>query len=145
MFTYEVPLISFLGAKEKLAEPEGPSDAVAIGAGVGGTIAVLAVIAVVAFVVIKRRGKSFATVKRMIDMNGAITSKPSTVLLWWVDLIQMSNEIAVPCKITSFMFMGSGRTHDSWSKRLGLEFSSPESTFCAASYSGTRSTPVLLQ
>ena len=48
MFTYEVPLISFLAPKEKLAEPEGPSDAVAIGAGVGGTIAVLAVIAVVA-------------------------------------------------------------------------------------------------
>ena len=57
MFTYEVPLISFLVAKEKLAEPEGPSDAVAIGAGVGGTVAVLAVIAVVVFVVIKRRGK----------------------------------------------------------------------------------------
>ena len=57
MFTYEVPLVSFLAPKEKLAEPEGPSDAVAIGAGVGGTIAVLAVIAVVAFVVIKRRGK----------------------------------------------------------------------------------------
>ena len=57
MFTYELPLVSFLAPKEKLAEPEGPSDAVAIGAGVGGTIAVLAVIAVVAFVVIKRRGK----------------------------------------------------------------------------------------
>ena len=57
MFTYEVPLVSFLAPKEKLAESEGPSDAVAIGAGVGGTIAVLAVIAVVAFVVIKRRGK----------------------------------------------------------------------------------------
>ena len=71
MFTYEVPLVSFLAPKEKLADPEGPPDAVAIGAGVGGTIAVLAVIAVVAFVVIKRRGKSFATVKRMIDMNGA--------------------------------------------------------------------------
>ena len=81
MFTYEVPLVSFLAPKEKLVEPESPSDAVAIGAGVGGTIAVLAVIAVVAFVVIKRRGKSFTTVKRMIDMNGAITSKPSTVLL----------------------------------------------------------------
>lgn len=73
--------VFFLAPKEKLAEPEGPSDAVAIGAGVGGTIAVLAVITVVAFVVIKRRGKSFTTVKRMIDMNGAITSKPSTVLL----------------------------------------------------------------
>ena len=81
MFTYEVPPVSFLAPKEKLADPEGPPDAVAIGAGVGGTIAVLAVIAVVAFVVIKRRGKSFATVKRMIDMNGAITSKPSTVLI----------------------------------------------------------------
>ena len=57
MVTYEVPLVSFLAPKEKLADPEGPSDAVAIGAGVGGTIAVLAVIAVVAFVVIKRRGK----------------------------------------------------------------------------------------
>ena len=57
MVTYELPLVSFLAPKEKLAEPEGPSDAVAIGAGVGGTIAVLAVIAVVAFVVIKRRGK----------------------------------------------------------------------------------------
>ena len=81
MFTYEVPLVSFLAPKEKLADPEGPPDAVAIGGGVGGAIAVLAVAAVVAFVVIKRRGKSFATVKRMIDMNGAITSKPSTVLL----------------------------------------------------------------
>ena len=57
MVTYELPLVSFLAPKEKLAQPEGPSDAVAIGAGVGGTIAVLAVIAVVAFVVIKRRGK----------------------------------------------------------------------------------------
>ena len=57
MVTYELPLVSFLAPKEKLADPEGPSDAVAIGAGVGGTIAVLAVIAVVAFVVIKRRGK----------------------------------------------------------------------------------------
>ena len=57
MVTYELPLVSFLAPKEKLAEPEGPSDAVAIGAGVGGTIAVLTVIAVVAFVVIKRRGK----------------------------------------------------------------------------------------
>ena len=57
MVTYEAPLVSFLAAKEKLADPEGPSDAVAIGAGVGGTIAVLAVIAVVAFVVIKWRGK----------------------------------------------------------------------------------------
>ena len=65
MVTYELPLFFFfffffsssLAAKEKLAEPEGPSDAVAISAGVGGTVAVLAVIAVVAFVVIKRRGK----------------------------------------------------------------------------------------
>ena len=61
MVTYELPLVSFLAPKEKLADPEGPSDAVAIGAGVGGTIAVLAVIAVVAFVVIKRRGKSLCS------------------------------------------------------------------------------------
>ena len=61
MFTYEVPLVSFLAPKENLADPEGPPDAVAIGAGVGGTIAVLAVIAVVAFVVIKRRGKSLCS------------------------------------------------------------------------------------
>ena len=59
--TYELPLCFFLAPKEKLAEPEGPSDAVAIGAGVGGTVAVLAVIAVVAFIVVKRRGKSLCS------------------------------------------------------------------------------------
>ena len=59
--TYELPLCFFIAPKEKLAEPEGPSDAVAIGAGVGGTVAVLAVIAVVAFIVVKRRGKSLCS------------------------------------------------------------------------------------
>ena len=60
MIAYEIPLVSFVASKEKLAEPEDASDAVAIGAGVGGAIAVLAVSAVVAFVVIKLRGKSFS-------------------------------------------------------------------------------------
>ena len=59
----------------------------------------------------------------------------------------MSNEIAVSCKITSFMltYMGSGRARGARSKRLGLELSCPGSAFCAASDSGTRFTPVLLQ